>query len=315
MRAALFLFAGLAILTGGFGLTLVIDNPYYFYAGFTILQFVTIATAWNILGGYAGYINFGAAGFYGAGVYTAAFLFKALGAPLIAQIAGAAMIGLILGVVMGWLTLRIQGVYFAVATLALVVVLETLVHAWPYLGGSRGLRMLAPRAPAWAGGPTQFMFLVMLTLSLVAVGVAIFMERSWIGRGLRALRASEPAAECAGVPTMRLKLIACAASGALLAAAGAPYGFYASFIEPNTAFSLSIGLNAIAMPLVGGTASWLGPVIGAALLGTAQQVTTVLISSEINLLALGLVLIAFVILAPDGLVGLGRRLITRRRAP
>ncbi len=98
----------------------------------------------------------------------------------------------------------------------------------------------------------------------------------------------------------------------MLAAGGAPYAFYTSFVEPVTAFSLLIGLNAIAMPLIGGTRSWVGPVLGALLLATAQQVATVTISSELNILFVGLVLIAFVALAPGGILGLREQ--RKRRA-
>ncbi|HEX2553041.1 MAG TPA: branched-chain amino acid ABC transporter permease [Microvirga sp.] len=279
-------------------------NTYYFYAGYVVLQYVTIATAWNVLGGYGGYINFGAAAFFGAGAYTAAVLFKLFGVPLPLQILAAAAIGVALGVAMGYLTLRVQGVYFAIATLGLVVVLETIVHNVETFGGARGLTILAPRAPDWFGGQTPYVFFVMLLIAIASVAIAVWIEHSWIGRGLRAIRASENAAECSGVPTLRLKLVACAVSGGLLAAAGAPYGFYASFLEPGTAFSLAVGLNAIAMPLIGGTRSWLGPVLGAILLGSVQQITTVTISSELNILVVGLVLIAFVAAAPGGLLGL-----------
>src|SRR5919108_179194 len=113
---------------------------------------------------------------------------------------------------------------------------------------------------------------------------------------------------CSGVPALRLKLLACAVSGGLLAAAGAPYPYYASFVEPSTAFSLVVGGNAIAMPLIGGTRSWVGPVLGAVLLGSIQQVTTVTISSELNILLVGLVLIALVAIAPGGLLALFPRL-------
>jgi branched-chain amino acid transport system permease protein len=289
-------------------------NTYYFYAGYVVLQYVAIATAWNVLGGYGGYINFGAAAFFGAGVYTAAVLFKAFGLALPLQIPTAAAVGVALGVAMGYLTLRVQGVYFAIATLGLVVVLETLVHNVEYFGGARGLPILAPPAPAWFGGQTQYAFFAMLLIAIASVAVAYWIEHSWIGRGLRAIRASENAAECAGVPTLRLKLLACAVSGGLLAAAGAPYGFYASFVEPGTAFSLAVGLNAIAMPLIGGTRSWAGPVLGAILLGSIQQITTVTISSELNILVVGLVLIGFVAAAPGGLLGLRPRLGLREAA-
>lgn len=297
------LLALLVVLVGAL-LPKMVANPFWFYAGYVVLQYVVIATGWNILGGYAGYTNFGASAFFGAGAYTAALLFKAFAAPLVVQVLGAALIGVVLGVATGWLTLRIQGIYFAIATVALVVVLETVVHNTDYLGGAAGLPLLQPKPPAWFRGQPQFVFFVMLVLTVVAVVVARWIETSWLGRGLRALRASEPAAECCGVPTLRLKLAACAVSGAVMAMAGAPYPAYASYVDPTSAFSLTIGLNALAMPLIGGTRSWVGPIIGAVLLAGIQQITTVTISSEFNILVVGVVLIGFVALAPEGLLGL-----------
>lgn len=312
MRISMPVFAALAALLAGAGLFLprAFDNPYSFYAGYVVLQYVVIATGWNILGGYAGYTNFGASAFFGGGAYMAALLFKAFAAPLGVQIVGAAAAGMALGVLTGWLTLRIQGVYFAIATVALVVVLDTAVQNTEYLGGAAGMSLLAPPAPAWFGGQTQYVFCIMLGLACGAVVLARWIEVSWVGRGLAALRASEPAAEACGVPTLRLKLAACALSGGVMAAAGAPYPTYAAYLDPVSAFSLTIGLNALAMPLIGGTRSWAGPVIGAVLLASAQQVATVTISSEFNILAVGLVLIAFVVAAPEGLLGL----VPRRKA-
>ncbi|RUM97103.1 branched-chain amino acid ABC transporter permease [Pseudaminobacter arsenicus] len=305
--------AMLVIVLAGFLAPHVLKNPFYFFAGYVILQYVVIATGWNILGGYAGYINFGAAGFFGAGAYASAFLFNAFGIPLWGSLIAACVIGAGLGLLMGYLTLRIQGVYFAIATLGLVIILETIIHNIPALGGARGMVVYGPPPPGWAAGPPQYMFVLMLLIAVASVSLARWMQLSWVGRGLRAVRASEDAAECSGVPTLRLKLLACAVSGAVLAAAGAPYPFYTSFVEPVTAFSLIIGLNAIAMPLIGGTRSWQGPVIGALLLATTQQIATITISSELNILFVGVVLIAFVALAPNGLIGLVRRKGTEAR--
>lgn len=307
MRMPLFILVAVIVAAVGFGLPQLVPNPFYFYAGYVVLQFVVIATGWNILGGYAGYTNFGASAFFGAGAYMAAFLFKAFGAPMIAQLLGALCIGVVLGVAAGYLTLRVQGVYFAIATVALVVVLETAVYNIEYLGGAAGLQVLAPPPPAWFKGQPQYLFFIMLVLAVGSIVIARWIERSWIGRSLRAIRASEPAAECSGVPTLKLKLLACALSGGIISIAGAPYGTYSSYVDPVSAFGLTIGLNAIAMPLIGGTQSWLGPVIGAILLASVQQITTVTISSEFNILAVGAVLIAFVALAPDGLLGLRLR--------
>jgi branched-chain amino acid transport system permease protein len=304
MKMPQFILAAVLVAAAGLVLPHVVPNPYYFYAGYVVLQYVVIATGWNILGGYAGYTNFGASAFFGAGAYTAAFLFKAFGAPMPVQLLGAMAVGVVLGVAAGYFTLRVQGVYFAIATVALVVVLETAVYNIDYLGGAAGLALLAPPPPSWFRGQPQYVFFIMLALAAAAIVAARWVEVSWVGRSLRAIRASEPAAECSGVPTLKLKLLACALSGGIMSVAGAPYPVYSSYVDPVSVFGLTIGLNALAMPLIGGTQTWLGPVIGAVLLASIQQITTVTISSEFNILAVGVVLIAFVALAPDGLLGL-----------
>src|SRR5438132_462359 len=205
MRTGPALVVGAAVVLAGVALAGLHVNAYVYFAGYVILQYVVIATAWNILGGYAGYVNFGTPAFF-------------------------------------------------------------------------------------------------------AVMVARFIERSWIGRGLAALRDNEEAAECMGVPTLRLKLFATTVSGFLLGVAGAPFPYYVTFVEPNSAFAIDYAVNALAMPMIGGTTSWVGPVIGAVLLGTAQQLATVTISSELNLFIVGVVLVAFVVLAPEGILGLVRKL-------
>src|SRR5205085_10947634 len=131
---------------------------------------------------------------------------------------------------------------------------------------------------------------------------------SWMGRGLQALRDDELAAECTGVPTLRLKLLACVISGALLCAVGAPSAMYLQFANPATSFNLDYSVSTLAMSLIGGTAHWSGPIIGAILLSSTQQLLTVTISSEVNVLVLGVLLVLFVVGASDGIIGLVRRL-------
>jgi branched-chain amino acid transport system permease protein len=286
----------------------VVTNAYAFYVGFVMLQYVVIATGWNILGGYAGYVNFGSGAFVGLGAYTAVFLVHAAGASLWLQIAAAAVVGGLLGLAMGYLTLRIQGVYFSIATLALTVVVNTVIVNWTFVGGARGTTVLPPPPPAWFPDNVSYLCFVMLVLAVISVAAARGIERSWIGRGLTALRADEKAAECAGVATLKLKLLAAGISGALIAMAGAPYPYYASYVEPEAAFSINYALNALAMPLIGGTRSWTGPLIGAILLSTIEQAAPVTIPSEVNLLIVGLVLIGFVVAAPGGLLGFAGRL-------
>jgi branched-chain amino acid transport system permease protein len=295
------------IAVAALGIALSGINEYVFFAAFVVLTYVVLATAWNILGGYAGYVNFGTPAFFGTGAYTAVVLFKWLGAPLIVQIfAGAAMGGL-LGFGVGMLTLRLRGIFFAIATVAVIFIMETLMINWRYVGGATGLQLLRPEAMAPFASYTRMLFVVMALMAVAAVAVARYIQTSWIGRGLRAIRDSEEAAEASGVPTLRLKLVACVVSGALMGAAGAPMPMYLSFIEPASTFSLNYAIGALAAPMIGGTTHWLGPVLGALLLVTIQQIVTVTISNEINVLVVGVLLVLFVVLAPDGILGFFKR--------
>jgi branched-chain amino acid transport system permease protein len=302
------------LLVTAFVVTRTVDNRYVYFAGYGILQYVVLATAWNILGGYTGYVNFGTGGFFALGVYTSVFLIRAANAPLPVQIAGAGVVAGLLGLGIGYLTLRLRGVFFSISTLALAVVLETMMVNWEYVGGARGTSIIRPAPMAPFDNYASFLFVVMTLLALGAVATAWLIEHSKIGRGFAAIRDNEEAAECMGVPTLRLKLLATTVSGALMGVAGAPFPYYLTFVDPISTFNLSYAVNSLAMPMVGGTTSWLGPVIGAILLGTVQQLATVTISSELNLLIVGVILVAFVVLAPEGILGLVRRLAGRRPA-
>jgi branched-chain amino acid transport system permease protein len=311
-----------------------VGNDYLFFAGYTVLQFVVMATAWNILGGYCGYVNFGSAGFFAIGVYSSVCLHTIgekvddlfpdfllapmhllfpLPLPILVVVAGA-LAGLV-GLGMGYLTLRLRGVFFAIATLALAVVLETFIVNWPFVGGARGAYVTAPNEVPFFGAHIQFLFVLMLVLVVVALTTARLIERSRLGVGLAAIRDDELSAEASGVPTLRMKLIATVISGALFGMAGAPFPYYIGYVEPGSAFNLSYAVNSIAMSMIGGTTFWAGPMIGALLLSTLQQVVTVTISSAVNLLITGLLLIGFVILAPRGIVGLWQSWMSKAKGP
>jgi len=313
VKAPAFLALIVAVLAAGLVLTRLLDNQYYYFAAYVVLQYVVLATAWNILGGYTGYVNFGTPAFFALGAYTAVVLILSVKAPLGVQLLAGAVVSGLLGFALGYLTLRLRGVFFSIATLALAVVLQTLFVNWNYTGGARGIALARPATAPLFGSYVQFLFVVMLGLAALAVATAWWIERSWIGRGLAAIRDNEEAAECMGVPTLRLKLVATTVSGVLMGLAGAPFPYYVTFVEPVSVFDLNYAVNSLAMPMIGGTTTWVGPVIGAVLLGTAQQIATVTISSALNLLLVGLILVAFVILAPEGIVGLVQRL-TRRGA-
>ena len=185
--------------------------------------------------------------------------------------------------------------------------LQTFVVNWDYVGGSRGAYVIRPDSIDLFGfeiGYIRYLFLIMLVLAAFAVAIARTIERSKLGYGFAAIRDDELAAEASGVPTLKLKLIATTLSGALMGMAGAPFPYYTGYVEPASTFGLAYAVNAIAMPLIGGTAVWFGPVIGALLIGTLMQIATVTISSAVNLLLVGALLVGFVIVAPNGVVGL-----------
>jgi len=307
VRSLPFLIVSLVVAAIIFMIARTFANDYVFFAGYTVLQFVVLATAWNILGGYTGYVNFGTAAFFALGAYTTVFFHKAYPLPIPVLIVIAAMVSGLVGLGMGYLTLRLRGSFFAIATLALAVVLQTLIVNWDFVGGSRGAYIIRPREVAILGSYIQYLFLIMLLLSVAAIATARTIERSRLGYGFATIRDDELAAEAAGVPTLKLKLIATMISGAFMGMAGAPFPYYIGYLEPASAFGLPYAVNSIAMPMIGGTMSWIGPVIGALLLGTIQQIATVTISSAVNLLLVGVLLVAFVIIAPNGIMGLLKR--------
>ena len=297
---------GALVLTRGF-----IANDYFFFAAYVVLQYIVLSTAWNILGGYTGYTNFGVAAFFAVGAYSSVVLHKLTSLPVPVMILVGGIMSGILGFGMGYLTLRLKGVFFAIATLALAIVAQTLIVNWDYVGGSRGIYIIRPQQSPLYGSYIQYLYSLMLILAWISLAIARTIERSRLGLGFAAIRDDELAAEAGGVPTLRLKLIATTLSGALMGMSGAPLPYYVTYLDPASSFNLSYAVNSVAMPLIGGMTSWVGPMIGAILLGTIQQLATVSISSALNLLIVGLLLIAFVIIAPNGIVGLVQ---ARRRA-
>ncbi|MGH8649806.1 MAG: branched-chain amino acid ABC transporter permease, partial [Burkholderiales bacterium] len=283
-----------ATFAAGLALTGLVENEYYYNALYLILQAMLMAVAWNILGGFTGYVNFGSAGFFAMGAYTTVALHKALGLPLPLLILAGGAVGGLVGLGLGYLTLRLKGVYFAIATLAMAIVIETLINNWSYVGGAKGSYMLTPEKHLWFDSYIQMLFVVMLLLTLAAVAISRMLNFSRLGRGLAAIRDDEVAAECAGVPTLRLKLISATVMGAMMGVAGAPFPFFVTYVDPVSAFNLFIAVNAIAMPMIGGTAHWIGPVIGALLVGTTQEIVKVTVSSEMNVLIVGIMLVLFI---------------------
>ena len=336
MNTTKFILAMIAAAAAVLAIAHWLNVDYFFFAAYTILQFIVLATAWNILGGYCGYVNFGSAAFFALGAYSSVALIKFDGAidswfpegvasflhhifplPIPVLIVIGSVVSGVVGFGMGYLTLRLRGAFFAIATLAMAVVLQTLVVNWDFVGGSRGAYIIRPdtlEVASWQISYIEYLFVLMLILTMIALVTARTIERSQLGFGFATIRDDELAAEACGVPTLRLKLIATTLSGAFMGMAGAPFPYYIGYLQPASAFGLEYAVNSIAMPMIGGTTSWVGPLVGAILLGSAQQYATVTISSAVNLLIVGLMLVGFVIIAPNGLIGLVQERSRRRQS-
>ena len=186
-----FFLLALAVAVATFVAARLINNAYVFFAGYVVLQYIVLATAWNILGGYTGYVNFGTAAFFALGAYTTVVLHKTLPLlPLPAMMLVGGVISGVIGLGMGYLTLRLRGTYFSIATLAMAVVAQTLITNWNFVGGSRGAYIIRPaNSPIFAGDYIQYLFVVMLLLSVLSVvrraGHSTLPARIWLCRDSR----------------------------------------------------------------------------------------------------------------------------------
>src|ERR1700748_3754599 len=200
MRSRVFFIVCLAVAALTFELARLLQSDYLFFAGYTVLQFIVLGTAWNILGGYCGYVNFGTAAFFALGAYTSVFFHKTFQLPIPVLLFIAAAVSGLVGLGTGYLTLRLRGAFFAIATLALAVVVQTLITNWNFVGGSRGAYIVRPPPTPLLGiDYIQYLFLVMLGLVVVVLATARAIERSRLGYGLATIRDDEVAAGGCGV--------------------------------------------------------------------------------------------------------------------
>src|SRR5579859_1046538 len=183
MNGSKFIVLLLIVAGATYGVAWAIGNAYVFFAGYIVLQYIALATAWNILGGYTGYVNFGTAAFFALGAYCTVVLHKLTNLPLPIMMPIGGIVSGIVGFGTGYLTLRLRGAFFSIATLALAVVLETLVVNWDYVGGSRGAYVIRPEQLPLIGSYIRYLFLMMMLLAIAAITIARLIEHSRLGYG------------------------------------------------------------------------------------------------------------------------------------
>lgn len=275
----------------------------------TLLLYVALAQSWNILAGFGGQVSLGVSGFVGTGAYTAGLVLLHTGVGYLPAVLASAAIGAALAGILAFPLLRLRGDYFAIGSLAAALSLQAVAVNWSFAGGSTGLNLPIAATPT----PEVLLTLAILVAAL-AVLVALVVQRSPFGLRLMAVRDNEPAAVGLGVSSFGHKAAALVLSGALSGVVGALVALQQAAFEPGGAFSISWTLNALLMTIVGGIATVLGPVVGAVIIyyGVTKQLAGY---QTAGLVLEGLLLIAVVRLAPQGLWPLACTLVRRAAAP
>ena len=291
----------------------------------TILIFIFfygfLGQAWNIVGGYAGQLSAGHAAFVGVGGYTAAMLSIERGlTPWLGMFVGAALAAG-LGAVIGYLGFRfgLRGFYFVLLTVAFAELCRILVSNIDALGGALGLYV------TFTGNPRQFQFqdqrayyYIALALMLLATGVAALIERRRFGIYLAAIREDEEACEALGVDTFKYKMLAMLVSSFLTGLGGTFYAFYLFSLQPNTVFGIPLSVEIIIRPIIGGSGTLLGPILGSFILTPLGELSRHYFWQSglhgAHLIVYGLLLIGVVLFLPQGAYPWLRRLFTRPAA-
>ena len=274
--------------------------------GFFTFLYVARGIAWNILGGFAGYISFGFAAFFGLGAYTTALLWLRGWTP-VATYPVAGLVAAAFSLVVGAPTLRLVGPYFSIATIGVGEAMRILaLNLDRVTGGASGLNLpTAVPSKAW-------FYTAALVCAGAAFAVAAGVRRSRFGLGLQALRMDPEAAESLGVRTVLFKNLAHILSAFLVGACGGLNATYLQYLHPDSVFGFTESISLVLITLIGGLGTLWGPVLGAAVFYAVQDY---LLASypTLHLLVYGVLLILILLFEPKGLAGLAGRL--WRRTP
>ncbi len=275
-------------------------SPVMVQFGISMLLFAVLAQGWNIIGGFTGYASFGNSVFFGLGTYGTAVAMVQFHLSFALGLVIGAAVAVAFAVLIGLPVLRLRGHYFAITTLALSEAVAAIISNLDIAGRNQGLILPLIR------GDTMF-YELSLGLMVLATLTVLWLARSRFGFGLIAIREREDAAEVMGIPTTRYKVMAFALAALFSALAGGIQAYYLTFIDPASAFDLSLNVRMIIMAVFGGAGTVLGPVIGAFLLSGVSEVLASYITGVASLF-FGLVIIAAVLFTPKGVIDAARRL-------
>jgi len=275
-----------------------VASTYYIRLLTGIFMFGALASAWNLIGGYAGYPDFGGAAFVGIGAYTTGILMVRAHVPFAAALPAGGLLAIVAAVAMGSVLLRLRGHYFAIATLGFVIVLQQVASNLDITGGGTGMNLPVARTF------TAFYYW-MLALLVLAVTAGIVLPRSRVGYAIAAIRENQDAAQVLGIEPLPYKIVAYAASAVFFGLAGGIYASWFTFIDPPTVFNVDFTIQAIVMAVFGGPGTAFGPLVGAIVLKSLDTVLTN-ISVFFHDIFFGALVVLLVIFAPRGLAELFR---------
>jgi branched-chain amino acid transport system permease protein len=303
---------------------LVVRDAFFLDSLVLILIWGASAAAWNVAGGYAGQVSLGHSAFFGLGAYAAALLGTRWGLSPWLGLAAGAVVASAIGVLIGYLSNRLRGPYFVLATIAFSQVLLIVGSRWRgFTSGSEGIPV--PFRPGfWTLGiaDKRVWVWIVLTLAVLVYLVQLYLERSRRGYQLAAVREDEDAALSLGVPARRLKVAAITVSAALTAACGALWAQYVGFVDPFYVFSVDLSVRFALAAIIGGLGTALGPFLGSALVTALETYLRAQFGGigaglvGIYLIIYGVILILVVRFVPGGLTGwIAARLARRTPAP
>jgi branched-chain amino acid transport system permease protein len=268
--------------------------------GIDALLFATLAQAWNILGGFTGYVSFGNSSFYGLGTYGTAIAMAQFHWPFGVGLALGAVLAVACAVLFGIPILRLRGHYFAIATLGLSATLSAIIANLDVSGKNIGLILPLTRAD-------NAFYEEALILLIAATATVAWIAKSRFGMALLAIREDEDAALVMGINTTRYKVVALALSAFFTSIAGGIHAYWITFVDPAGAFDLTLNVRMVIMAMFGGPGTVYGPLIGAFTLSAVYDILASSISTAAALL-FGMVIVLAVIFMPRGLWDLARGL-------
>src|SRR5438045_1617483 len=299
---------------------LVFTTPFQQRLGALILLYAIAASAWNIIGGYAGQVSVGHVVFFGCGAYAAMGAYSHFALPPVAGIPAGIAASVLIAAVIGVPTLRLSGHYFSMATIAVAELARLIVTNVDYLGAAVGLS--GPTVPRTvfdlsfiSALPYYYLFLTVLVMTL---GITWWMANSQMGFYLRAIKDSERAARSLGAPASRTKLYAFMLSAGLTSVAGALYAMMFGFVDPESGLGILISVKILIMAALGGAGLLFGPLVGAAILVPLEELSNSWLGGQgagLTFVVYGAIIVLIARFQPRALLPLIPRSIERRGRP